>query len=107
MTNKEIQDAAIQYEILRDKRDQTMRELNDLNLVLNKLKPVLMRGARQATKVGRLNRRHLAVLDLRVRKGMTLEDVGKEFDVTRERVRQIECKILELLQQLNQVDKSC
>lgn len=101
MTSKEIQDVAIQYELLRNKRDQIMRELNDLNLILNKIKPVLMRGARQATKAGRINRRYLAVLDLRVRKGMTLEDVGKEFDVTRERVRQIECKILELLQQLD------
>jgi len=101
MTSKEIQDVAIQYELLRDKRDQVMRELNDLNLVLNKIKPVLMRGARQVTKAGRINRRYLAVLDLRVRKGMTLEDVGKEFDVTRERVRQIEAKTFDLLQQLD------
>ena len=30
----------------------------------------------------------------------TLEEVGREFDVTRERIRQIEAKILEKLQTL-------
>jgi RNA polymerase primary sigma factor len=29
----------------------------------------------------------------------TLEEVGKEFDVTRERIRQIEAKALEKIQQ--------
>ncbi|MBD3281638.1 sigma-70 family RNA polymerase sigma factor, partial [Candidatus Uhrbacteria bacterium] len=31
--------------------------------------------------------------------GHTLEEVGKEFDVTRERIRQIESKALEKIQQ--------
>lgn len=35
----------------------------------------------------------------------TLEEVGQEFDVTRERIRQIEAKALEKLQQLKGIDK--
>jgi RNA polymerase primary sigma factor len=35
----------------------------------------------------------------------TLEEVGKEFDVTRERIRQIEAKALEKIQNMNIIDK--
>lgn len=101
MTNEEIRNVTIQYELLNSKRDQVMKELNDLNLILNKIKPIIMRGIRQSTKTGNIPRRYLAVLDLRVRKGMTLEEVGKEFDITRERVRQVEAQTFDLLRKLN------
>jgi len=35
----------------------------------------------------------------------TLEEVGKEFDVTRERIRQIEAKALEKIQQHRVIGK--
>jgi RNA polymerase primary sigma factor len=35
----------------------------------------------------------------------TLEEVGKEFDVTRERIRQIEAKALEKIRDHNKVKK--
>ncbi|MCX6781237.1 MAG: sigma-70 family RNA polymerase sigma factor, partial [Candidatus Magasanikbacteria bacterium] len=35
----------------------------------------------------------------------TLEEVGKEFDVTRERIRQIEAKALEKIQNMPEIDK--
>ena len=35
----------------------------------------------------------------------TLEEVGKEFDVTRERIRQIEAKALEKIQQNVTIEK--
>jgi RNA polymerase primary sigma factor len=35
----------------------------------------------------------------------TLEEVGREFDVTRERIRQIEAKALEKIQQMDVVKK--
>lgn len=104
MTNEEIKTIAIQYELLRDKRHQVLKELSDLDKVLNKIKPILMRSARRAKKIGLIRETHYKVLDLRVRKGLTLEEVGNEFDVTRERIRQHEANALELLQQLNQKD---
>ena len=39
-----------------------------------------------------LTEREKQVLDMRYRYGMTLEDVGRGFNVTRERIRQIEAK---------------
>jgi RNA polymerase primary sigma factor len=35
----------------------------------------------------------------------TLEEVGKEFDVTRERIRQIEAKALEKIQSFDVIHK--
>jgi RNA polymerase primary sigma factor len=35
----------------------------------------------------------------------TLEEVGKEFDVTRERIRQIEAKALEKIQHMGIINK--
>ncbi|MEK7680764.1 MAG: sigma factor-like helix-turn-helix DNA-binding protein, partial [Patescibacteria group bacterium] len=35
----------------------------------------------------------------------TLEEVGQEFDVTRERIRQIEAKALEKIQHMNIIGK--
>jgi RNA polymerase primary sigma factor len=35
----------------------------------------------------------------------TLEEVGKEFDVTRERIRQIEAKALEKIQNMPDIEK--
>jgi RNA polymerase primary sigma factor len=35
----------------------------------------------------------------------TLEEVGQEFDVTRERIRQIEAKSLEKIRKLKGLDK--
>ena len=50
-----------------------------------------------------LNPREQKILEMRFGLGdgvsHTLEEVGKEFDVTRERIRQIEAKALEKIQQ--------
>ena len=45
----------------------------------------------------RLTDRELTVLELRNGRNMTLEDVGKEFGVTRERIRQVEQKAIRKL----------
>jgi len=42
----------------------------------------------------KLSQREKDILTMRWRDNKILEDVGKEFDVTRERIRQIELKIL-------------
>lgn len=44
-----------------------------------------------------LNKRHYKVLRMRLIQHKTFEDVGQEFGVTRERVRQIEAKALVIL----------
>ena len=60
-------------------------------------------GLREATKdvLGSLTAREAKVLRMRFGIGMntehTLEEVGKQFDVTRERIRQIEAKALRKL----------
>lgn len=51
--------------------------------------------------LGTLDERHLAILTGRVlsQEGRTLDDLGAEFGITRERVRQIERKMIDRLQQ--------
>ena len=50
--------------------------------------------------LGKLNQRERAIIKMRFgiddNKTHTLEEVGKEFKITRERVRQIEAKVLEI-----------
>jgi len=61
----------------------------------------LLRGYVQAA-IGNLSPREQKILEMRfgLTDGVphTLEEVGKEFDVTRERIRQIEAKALERIQ---------
>lgn len=49
-----------------------------------------------------LDPRERKVMELRLIKLMTLEDVAIEFGVTRERIRQIEAKALELIKSHNE-----
>ena len=44
-----------------------------------------------------LSEREIQVLEMRFRDGMTYEQCGKSFNVTRERIRQIEAKALRKL----------
>ena len=55
------------------------------------------REAALESVIGTLTEREQAVIDLRFRRGMTLDEVGKELGVTRERVRQIEAKAVRKL----------
>lgn len=52
---------------------------------------------KMAQIINRLNPREQAILKLRFFEGMTLEDVAREFELTRERIRQIEDKALKKL----------
>jgi RNA polymerase primary sigma factor len=78
------------------------------------------RGADRRRDAGRPARRHKDILDtltpreakvLRMRFGIemntdhTLEEVGKQFDVTRERIRQIEAKAMRKLKHPSRSDK--
>lgn len=47
-----------------------------------------------------LSPREYKLLKMRFRDGMCLEEVGKEFGVTRERIRQIEGKVIQKLKDL-------
>lgn len=105
MTNEEIGIIAIQYQLLNGRKHQVLKELSNLDAALNQIKPVLMRGARLAKKLGYINKPQLKVLDLRIRKGSTLEEVARELDVTRERIRQTEATALEKLRQLSSHEK--
>ena len=59
--------------------------------------------------IGELTPREQKVLEMRfgLRDGVahTLEEVGKEFDVTRERIRQIEAKALEKIEKIKGIEK--
>ncbi len=61
------------------------------------------------TVISELTPREQKVLEMRfgLRDGVahTLEEVGKEFDVTRERIRQIEAKALEKIEKIKGVEK--
>lgn len=59
--------------------------------------------------IEQLSPREQKILEMRfgLKDGVThtLEEVGREFDVTRERIRQIEAKALEKIQQMGVIDK--
>lgn len=59
--------------------------------------------------IGELSPREQKILEMRfgLTDGVahTLEEVGKEFDVTRERIRQIEAKAIEKIKQHGQIDR--
>lgn len=74
-----------------------------LNLVLDILtgideyKEIYLKGLEMAIET--LTEREQKVIQYRYQYNMTLEEAGKEFDVTRERIRQIEAKALRKLRQ--------
>jgi RNA polymerase sigma factor (sigma-70 family) len=47
--------------------------------------------------LGTLDNKHRKILDLRYKQGLTLDEIAEKYDVTRERIRQIEAKALRQL----------
>ena len=75
------------------------------------MKPATIEGLREATQdiLDGLTAREAKVLRMRFGIDMntdhTLEEVGKQFDVTRERIRQIEAKALRKLRHPSRSDQ--
>ena len=93
---------------IRELRDKYEHQIKDINSVypLNLINDIYDEfdgdwdySVKQIKKVmhERLTDRELTVLELRNGRNMTLEDVGKEFGVTRERIRQVEQKAIRKL----------
>ena len=87
-------------DFIEDKDARDPMELTSMHLLRDKLRDVLHS----------LNERERAVLDQRFGlsdggQGRTLEEVGKQFNVTRERIRQIEAKALRKLRHPTRIRK--
>ena len=86
-------------DFIEDKEARDPMELTAMNLLRDKLKDVL----------DTLNPREREVLEQRFGlvdgAGRTLEEVGKQFSVTRERIRQIEAKALRKLRHPTRIRK--
>lgn len=93
---------------IRELRDKYEHQIKDINSVypLNLINDIYDEfdgdwdySVKQIKKVmhERLTDRELTVLELRNGRNMTLEDVGKEFGVTGERIRQVEQKAIRKL----------
>ncbi|MBK8090744.1 MAG: RNA polymerase sigma factor RpoD [Verrucomicrobiaceae bacterium] len=87
-------------DFIEDKEARDPMELTSMHLLRDKLRDVLHS----------LNERERAVLDQRFGlsdggQGRTLEEVGKQFNVTRERIRQIEAKALRKLRHPTRIRK--
>lgn len=82
-------------DFLEDKDAQSPEQYANAQLLKEEINKVLKRLTEREEKVLRLR---FGLEDGRTR---TLEEVGKEFDVTRERIRQIEAKALRKLAKVN------
>jgi RNA polymerase primary sigma factor len=47
--------------------------------------------------LGTLDNKHRKILNLRYKEGLTLDEIAEKYDVTRERIRQIEARALRQL----------
>lgn len=56
---------------------------------------------------GVLGNKYYKLLKMRWIEGKTLEEVGKEFGVTRERIRQIENNLIEYLEEIDPLPANC
>ena len=93
-----------------DDEDSHLGDFIEDSAVLAPLDSATIEGLREATAevLESLTAREAKVLRMRFGIGMntdhTLEEVGKQFDVTRERIRQIEAKALRKLRHPSRTD---
>jgi RNA polymerase primary sigma factor len=94
-----------------DDEDSHLGDFIEDSNVVTPVESATMEGLREATQamLGSLTSRESKVLRMRFGIDMntdhTLEEVGKQFDVTRERIRQIEAKALRKLRHPSRSDK--
>ena len=93
-----------------DDEDSHLGDFIEDSRVLSPVESATVQGLRESTQsvLGSLTAREAKVLRMRFGIDMntdhTLEEVGKQFDVTRERIRQIEAKALRKLRHPSRSD---
>jgi RNA polymerase primary sigma factor len=93
-----------------DDEDSNLGDFLEDSSINSPIDDASIRGLKDATDeiLGSLTAREAKVLRMRFGIGMnndhTLEEVGKQFDVTRERIRQIEAKALRKLRHPSRSD---
>lgn len=94
-----------------DEEDSHLGDFIEDTLMISPVEAATMEGLREATRgvLSSLTAREAKVLRMRFGIDMntdhTLEEVGKQFDVTRERIRQIEAKALRKLRHPSRSEK--
>ena len=105
-----MQKSRFQWKHQCDDEDSNLVDFLEDSSINSPIDDASIRGLKDATDeiLGSLTAREAKVLRMRFGIGMnndhTLEEVGKQFDVTRERIRQIEAKALRKLRHPSRSD---